>query len=359
MATNPKQMLSAVKSTDDQLETIAGGGSITSGDDTFTADEATLYLTSDTSVSFKAQNLTTEQKTQARTNIGAGESTVSVSNSGTATDEVSYITINGVEKKLAGGSGGGSVGLIPFFSITGSSETFTYSDGGTTETLQILVFDLNNTNWAKLVDSTYVQFNLSYSPSSNEDVYSDFDLFLITHNYSSSWTATELFDNSLQMVTNGNGSDIFTDTAELKAFRSTTSTSSTESWCFSGTCKDISGGQNPIKGFYVTSMNLDNKQDAITIKTTMDSTAQPNTEYYLGTQSTVSVTLPSTAEAGQTISVDFASGSTATTLTITGSNLAGDTTYTPEANKLIELNFKYDGTYWKLLVSSIDIPSGV
>lgn len=34
-----------------------------------------------------------------------GKSTVSVSDSGTATDEVQYITINGVEKKLAGGGG--------------------------------------------------------------------------------------------------------------------------------------------------------------------------------------------------------------------------------------------------------------
>ena len=63
-------------------------------------------------------------------------------------------------------------------------------------------------------------------------------------------------------------------------------------------------------------------------------------------------------DAGDKITVDFTSGSTATTLTLTGT-IAGDTSFTPEANKLIELNFKYDGTYWKMLISSLDIPSGV
>lgn len=43
-------------------------------------------------------------KANARNTIGA--SAVSVSATGTATDEVSYITIDGVQKKLAGGSGG-------------------------------------------------------------------------------------------------------------------------------------------------------------------------------------------------------------------------------------------------------------
>ena len=97
-----------------------------------------------------------------------------------------------------------------------------------------------------------------------------------------------------------------------------------------------------------------------TIKTIMDSVAEVNTEYYLGSQSTVDISLPSSgASAGDKITVDFTSGSTATTLTITGNNVAGDTSFTPDANKLIEINFKYDGTYWKMLVSSLDIPSGV
>lgn len=95
-----------------------------------------------------------------------------------------------------------------------------------------------------------------------------------------------------------------------------------------------------------------------TIKTTMDNVAEVNTEYYLGSQSTVDITMPSTATAGDKITVDFTSGSTATTLTLTGT-IAGDTSFIPEANKLIEMNFKYDGTYWKMLISSLDVPSGV
>ena len=96
-----------------------------------------------------------------------------------------------------------------------------------------------------------------------------------------------------------------------------------------------------------------------TIKTSMDATATVNTQYYLGSQSTVTITLPSTANAGDIITVDFTSGSTATTLSITNNNVAGDTSFAPEANKLVEINFKYDGTYWKMLTSSLDIPSGV
>ena len=44
MATNP---LDKVYLTEAQLETLAGGGSITSGSDTYTADESALYLTDD------------------------------------------------------------------------------------------------------------------------------------------------------------------------------------------------------------------------------------------------------------------------------------------------------------------------
>ena len=71
MASNP---LDKVSLTEAQLATIAGGGSITSGDDTYTADENTQYFTPDTSVSYEAQTLTAEQQAQARQNIGAGTS---------------------------------------------------------------------------------------------------------------------------------------------------------------------------------------------------------------------------------------------------------------------------------------------
>lgn len=42
------------------------------------------------------------------------KSAVSVSNTGTATDEVQYITIDGVEKKLAGGGSGGIIPEVTF-----------------------------------------------------------------------------------------------------------------------------------------------------------------------------------------------------------------------------------------------------
>jgi len=69
MASNP---LDKVHLTEAQLATIAGGGSVVSGSDTYTADESTLYLTPDTSISYEAQTLTAEQQAQARQNIGAG-----------------------------------------------------------------------------------------------------------------------------------------------------------------------------------------------------------------------------------------------------------------------------------------------
>lgn len=103
MATNPNIAAKALELTQSQLNTIGNGGSVIKDGNTYTADTGTMYLTEDTSVLFEAQNLTSQQQAQARTNIGAD--TVSVSNSGTSTDEVSYITINGVEKKI-GGSGG-------------------------------------------------------------------------------------------------------------------------------------------------------------------------------------------------------------------------------------------------------------
>ena len=55
-----------------KLESLAAGGSITSGSDTYIADETAIYLTTDTSVLFEAQVLTPEQQAQARANIGAG-----------------------------------------------------------------------------------------------------------------------------------------------------------------------------------------------------------------------------------------------------------------------------------------------
>lgn len=77
MANNPKIITVMNKVSEEQLGILADNGTITKGDDTLTADEGAAYLTPDTSVSYAAQTLTTEQKTQARTNIGAGTSNFS------------------------------------------------------------------------------------------------------------------------------------------------------------------------------------------------------------------------------------------------------------------------------------------
>lgn len=55
MANNPKKIVSLSEA---QLATLAGGGSITSGSDTYTADEDTLYLTPDVIDNAPTQNST-------------------------------------------------------------------------------------------------------------------------------------------------------------------------------------------------------------------------------------------------------------------------------------------------------------
>lgn len=80
---------------------------------------------------------------------------------------------------------------------------------------------------------------------------------------------------------------------------------------------------------------------------TSTSVANPlvsQTEYYLGSQTTLSLTLP-TGVRGDYIYVNFISGKTATALTITNSNIVGNVP-TIEANKTYELLFNFDGTNW-------------
>lgn len=81
---------------------------------------------------------------------------------------------------------------------------------------------------------------------------------------------------------------------------------------------------------------LDTKADKPTIKTTMDSVAVVNSQYYLGTQSAVSITMPIDAELGKKIKVFFKSGATACTLTC---NLTGFD-YVPKANMSCLLTFR-------------------
>lgn len=71
------------------------------------------------------------------------------------------------------------------------------------------------------------------------------------------------------------------------------------------------------------------------IKTTMDSVAVCNAQYYLGEQSSVSITMPSSALVGQEILVVFSSGSTPCTLTC---DLQGFS-FVPKANKTSYIKF--------------------
>lgn len=78
------------------------------------------------------------------------------------------------------------------------------------------------------------------------------------------------------------------------------------------------------------------KADKPIIKSAMDSVAVAGAQYFLGTQSAVSITMPTTAKVGQEIKVFFKSGSTAATLTC---DLIGFD-YTPKANTAVLLTFR-------------------
>ena len=86
------------------------------------------------------------------------------------------------------------------------------------------------------------------------------------------------------------------------------------------------------------------KADKPTIKSTMDAVAVANTQYFLGTQSAVSIVLPTNAAQGEQISVVWYNGATAATLSVTGTVLTVD--YAPTANSRSEVNAMWDGTYW-------------
>lgn len=99
------------------------------------------------------------------------------------------------------------------------------------------------------------------------------------------------------------------------------------------------------------------KMDSYTIKTVMDSVATPHTQYYLGSQTTVDIVLPDSADVGQIIMVCWYNGDTAATLSITGTMLDFD--YTPSANTRSEINAIWDGTYWAVLGNEMAVPSEV
>ena len=78
---------------------------------------------------------------------------------------------------------------------------------------------------------------------------------------------------------------------------------------------------------------------------TVPSTLVANTEYYLGETANLSFSFPTTGKKGQYCFVKFDSGTTATALTVTGTNYVGDIP-TPEASKSYEMLATWNGAEW-------------
>lgn len=91
------------------------------------------------------------------------------------------------------------------------------------------------------------------------------------------------------------------------------------------------------------------------VYTEMDDIAVADACYFLGEQTTVSVTLPDDASAGQEISVCWYNGETPATLEVQGEML--DYGYTPSANTRSEISALYDGTYWCVLGNEQSLPT--
>lgn len=91
------------------------------------------------------------------------------------------------------------------------------------------------------------------------------------------------------------------------------------------------------------------------IKAIMDDVAVAGAQYFLGTQTEVSIVLPENAEIGQIISVSWYNGGTASTLSITGTIL--DFTYVPSPNSRSEINALWDGTYWTIISNEMVVPN--
>lgn len=94
------------------------------------------------------------------------------------------------------------------------------------------------------------------------------------------------------------------------------------------------------------------------VKTTLDSVLVANARYDLGRkiQESVTLTLPDVAISMQEIFIAFRSGETATSLNIT-SNYAGDTSYLPSANCIVELSFLFVTGVWVLFTKETDLPN--
>jgi len=92
----------------DKQHTLTAGTNITIANNVISASgEPSAYIKS---ASVNNKTLTLTNKDDTTTTFTDTGSTVSVSSTGTATDTVQYITVDGVEKKLAGGGGSYTAG---------------------------------------------------------------------------------------------------------------------------------------------------------------------------------------------------------------------------------------------------------
>lgn len=117
---------------------------------------------------------------------------------------------------------------------------------------------------------------------------------------------------------------------------------------------------NSSSNMFISKGTLENVLDGYKCKyepkTVLDATAVVGSAYYLGEQSSVAIVLPSSASAGDMISVVFYSGATAATLSISGTTIGE--VITPVANERVEINMLYDGTYWAILTNEMAVTQG-
>ena len=89
------------------------------------------------------------------------------------------------------------------------------------------------------------------------------------------------------------------------------------------------------------------KADKSSVKTSLDSPVAAGAEYYLGTQTSLAITLPSSALRGDMLYVTYDTGDTAFTPTVTGGTYKGISEIDFGAtNATYELCAVYNGTAW-------------
>ena len=86
----------------------------------------------------------------------------------------------------------------------------------------------------------------------------------------------------------------------------------------------------------------------LNFKSVLDTPCLPFTQYYLGVQTALNITLPTNAEMGDIVVIVWYNGSTPSTFNITNTNIMGFS-YTPSAYTRSEINCLFDGTNWNIV----------